>query len=137
MAEIKISEMTQATTMAGDEIIPIVQGGLNKFATQDLLKSLKVDDAAPTAENGSLWFSPAEGKLYVKIDGDWVDVTELTLSNTTQYHASDIVFVPQGDIAATDVQAAIVELDTEKASNITVATKADKAFAVAMGAALG
>jgi hypothetical protein len=39
MADIKISAMTAATSLNGDELIPIVQGGANKTATPNLLKS--------------------------------------------------------------------------------------------------
>jgi len=38
MAVKKISEMTPATTLAGTEIIPVVQGGINKTFTPSLMK---------------------------------------------------------------------------------------------------
>src|SRR5574344_1606602 len=38
MADLKISKMTKATTLAGEEIIPIVQNGSNKSVTVNLIK---------------------------------------------------------------------------------------------------
>jgi hypothetical protein len=39
MADKKTSQLTPATTLAGTELIPIVQGGANKSATPDLIKT--------------------------------------------------------------------------------------------------
>lgn len=39
MADLKISEMTSATTLGGTELLPIVQSGSNKKITVDLFKS--------------------------------------------------------------------------------------------------
>lgn len=39
MANVKITDMPQATTIGGDDIIPIVQGGINKQVTTSLATS--------------------------------------------------------------------------------------------------
>lgn len=42
MANTKISEMTAATTVGVTDVLPIVQGGVNKKATKEVLKGYKV-----------------------------------------------------------------------------------------------
>lgn len=79
-----------------------------------------VATAAPDANNdstegysvGSVWIDVTADERYVCLDASegaavWAQSTVGT--------AAEVVFTPAGDLAATDVQAALEELDTEKA----------------------
>jgi hypothetical protein len=73
--------------------------------------------------------APTDGEVYGRQNAAWVEVPEEAPSNG-QIHgrinetwqalsssvAAGIAFTPAGDISATNVQAALVELDTEKAN---------------------
>src|SRR3972149_1865752 len=59
---------------------------------------------------GSLWFDTDTGIIYRATTADPDDPTLVAGSSTGD--AEDIAFPPAGSIAATDVQAAIEELDT-------------------------
>lgn len=93
------------------------------------LGPLYVDAAEPTeAAPGSVWMDSATAPTFVKIkneDGNWDDVsaaasaevTAHTGDATAAHAASAIAFTPDGSIAATDVQAAIVEVRDEAAGS--------------------
>lgn len=90
MADKKITELQAATAPTGVELIEIVQGGVNKQTT--------TQDIANLGGGGSI----------TSVNGDTGPAVTLD--------AVDIPNTPAGTIAATTVQAAINELDTEKAA---------------------
>lgn len=91
MPDLKISELPAATAPTGVELIEIVQGGVNKQTT--------TQDIANLGGGG--------GGSITSVNGDTGPAVTLD--------AADIPNTPAGTIAATTVQAAINELDTEKA----------------------
>ena len=58
--------------------------------------------------DGDVYLDSATGNLYEKASGSWSVDSQISLP------ASQVINTPAGNIAATDVQAAINELDTEK-----------------------
>lgn len=91
MADLKISELPAATAPTGAELIEIVQGGVNKQTT--------TQDIADLGGGGVSSVFTRSGAV-VAASGD--------------YTATQVTNTPAGTIAATTVQAAIDELDTEK-----------------------
>jgi hypothetical protein len=87
MANKKISELTAAGALTGTELVEVVQGGVNKQTTTQDIADLS--GGAVASVNGA--------------------------TGVVVLDAGDIGVTPAGTIAATDVQAALVELDTEKA----------------------
>lgn len=100
MATKKISQLTQATGVAGVDLIPIVQGGVTKRAAVSLIaaagatgptgaagvsggvgptgpagagESYVQADAPASATAGATWFDTDNGKYYVRYDGVWVE----------------------------------------------------------------
>lgn len=84
--DIKISQMTPATTLAGDELIPIVQNGVNKSTTVD-----KVIEGLATEQWVTDAIADAGGKVLV--------VTELP----SKGNPNTIYMVPNGSSRANDV----------------------------------
>ncbi len=76
---------------------------------QDINRSLRLPSSG-TITDGSLPAAEALKFLRVNAAGDGFEYAE----GTTSAVAADVAFTPAGDVAATDVQAAIEELDTEK-----------------------
>ncbi len=64
------------------------------------------DPNGAAADAGDLYLNTTDGLLYVYTGSAWRDVTE--------NQANAVSVAPAGDIAATDVQAALEELDAEK-----------------------
>lgn len=91
MPDAKISELPAATAPTGAELVEIVQGGVNKQTT--------TQDIADLASGGVSSVFTRSGAV-VAANGD--------------YTATQVTNTPAGTIAATTVQAAINELDTEK-----------------------
>lgn len=93
------------------------------------------DDAAMIALNspvgslrvGTLVKVTATGKVYSYNGGTAGTIADWTLlATTTGNTAAEITFTPFGNIASTDVQAAIQELDTEKAAASSLGTIASQ-----------
>lgn len=84
--DIKISQMTPATTLAGDELIPIVQNGANKSTTVN-----KVIEGLATEQWVTDAIADAGGKVLV--------VTELPAKG----NPNTIYMVPNGSSGANDV----------------------------------
>lgn len=84
--DIKISQMTPATTLAGDELIPIVQNGANKSTTVN-----KVIEGLATEQWVTDAIADAGGKVLV--------VTELPAKG----NPNTIYMVPNGSSRANDV----------------------------------
>lgn len=99
MADKKISELPSATAPTGTELVEIVQGGVNKQTT--------AQDIADLASGGVTSVFTRSGAV-VAASGD--------------YTATQVTNTPAGGIAATTVQAAIDELDTEKVDKETFTT---------------
>lgn len=109
MANKKITELPAATTpLDGTEKVEIVQAGINK----------QVDSSELGGGGGS--------GTVESVTGDGVDNTDPDNPVLTFPVASEVVFTPGGTIAATDVQEAIEELDTEL--NAAVDLKVDTLF---------
>lgn len=117
MADKKISELTVASALAGTEELELVQGGVNKKTTaQDLanlasggVSSVNSQTGAVVLDAGDVGADPAGSAATV--DGN---LTAHITDTTDAHDASAISFTAAGNIVATDVQAAIEELDTEK-----------------------
>lgn len=130
MADKKISELTVATTPTGSELMEIVQGGVNKQTTlqavadlagDEHFKGVYVDETAlttahATAEPGDYAYidagvaSPTEMWIWDDDDEEWVQTGSPAIPTAAQ-----VSFTPAGSLSSTDVQAALEELDTEKA----------------------
>ena len=129
VTEIKISEMTPTISIVGDELVPLVQGGLNKYATPNQISVSKIDDSFPTAENGAIYFNPSTGLLYIKVAGVWVNLTEAVLLNYNPI-ANQITVTPVGGITSTNVQDALAELDTKKKASSYLGAYANELVSV-------
>lgn len=130
MADKKISELPVATAPTGTELMEVVQGGVNKQLTAQQIADLggggggAVDSVngqtgVVVLDAGDVGADPAGSASTV--------ATNLTdhINDTSDAHdASAISFAPAGSIAATDVQAALEELDTD------VQGKADKSLTI-------
>lgn len=127
MASKKISELTSATTPLGpSDLVEVVQGGVNKKAPKSAfgLQSVQagtnvtIDDTDPS--NPIINASGGGGSGTVEsVTGDGVDNTDPDNPVLTFPEADEVVFTPAGNLSATDVQAALEELDSEK-SNVLV-----------------
>lgn len=107
----KISGLTAAGALDGSELVEIVQNGTNvKTTTQDI---------------ADLGGGGGGGGTVESVTGDGVDNTDPDNPVLSFPDAADVSFTPAGNIAATDVQAAIEELDTEKQTAAQVQTIAD------------
>jgi hypothetical protein len=70
MADIKISEMPAAGALSGEELIPVVQGGVNKYA---LASALMGDDEVTALYNPSVTGTITED-VYAITDGAGVTI---------------------------------------------------------------
>lgn len=95
--DIKISQMTPATTLAGDELIPIVQNGANKSTTVN-----KVIEGLATEQWVTDAIADAGGKVLV--------VTELPAKG----NPNTIYMVPNGSSGANDVYEEYIWMVTTK-----------------------
>lgn len=96
---------------------------------------LEIGSTPATPATGFVTVYPkSDKKLYIK-DEDGIE-TDLT-SGGSVLNAEDIPFTPAGDIVATDLQAAVEELDTEKAPITHVGAKGVSQHAVADGTDAG
>lgn len=68
------------------------------------------------------------------VTGDGVNNTDAANPVLSFPNASEVAFTPAGNIAATDVQAAIEELDTEKVAKVNSATALTDGAAIALTA---
>lgn len=123
----KISELPAGTTPAGTELIEGVQGGESvKFTISQVSSggsgvlsivagtNVTVDDTDP--QNPIVSASGGGGSGTVEsVTGDGVDNTDPDNPVLSFPVASEVTNTPAGNISATTVQAAINELDTEKA----------------------
>lgn len=69
MANIKVSEMPLATSVAPEDLIMLIQGGGNKKVTTDTLlgDSIVVSATEPTGDNRKkVWFKKDENSIYVR-----------------------------------------------------------------------
>ena len=73
--DIKISQMTPATTLAGDELIPIVQNGANKSTTVD-----KVIEGLATEQ----WVTDAIANKVDKVEGKQLSTNDYTTAEKTK-----------------------------------------------------
>lgn len=86
--------------------------------TTEHAKMLKRGTAAerPSASVGRYWYFATDTEVLSKSDGSsWTDIADLGGTGGASA-AEDVTFDAGGGISATDVQAAIEELDTEKAA---------------------
>jgi hypothetical protein len=90
--------------------------------TEIIGNALKIQDFDVTTAD------PTDGKILVYRTAGSSYVLEDKPTDAGTPDASDIVFTPAGNISSTNVQSALEEVDTEKASN---------SFAIAMAVALG
>ena len=73
--------------------------------------SFLVGSGAPSSglgNDGDYYLDADTGNIYLKASGSW------SIDSTITLPASQIINTPSGNISATDIQAAINELDTEK-----------------------
>lgn len=101
-------------------------------ALRVLLGGTVSDDAPSSPVEGDFWYESDTGSFFVRVGGSWVEIAQgtplhanLTDLATSGHPASAIAFTPDGSIAATNVQDAIVEVRDEAGS------------ALAIGAAVG
>lgn len=119
----KISELPAATT-SDSSVIPGVQDGTTKQFDIDLIRRTQATAQELTDGTGTTprEYSPANIKTMVELHSPTGSLavtsvhgrTGAVTAATSDYDASQVDFTPAGDIAATTVQAAIEELDTEK-----------------------
>lgn len=113
--EIKISELSDALSLDGSEIVPLVQSGVTKRVSIE---------AIGIHARGSARVKSVHGR-----DGE-------VTSEAGDYVAEQITFTPGGNLASDTVQEALTELDMEKVSttsfseavqtiNVGIALKAD------------
>jgi hypothetical protein len=96
------------------------------------------EPASPSTGYTSIFVDSADGHVKRKSDaGVVVDLESGLTPSPGDYTASEIDFVPAGDIVATEVQAAIEELDAEKAPIGHVGSGGVSEHAIATGAAAG
>ena len=88
----------------------------------------------PASGKGTLFIDTADGHLKRRDDSGTLHDIEAPAAGVT---AGDVSFTPAGDIVATDVQAAIEELDTEKAPSTHVGAGGVSEHAVATGSVAG
>lgn len=81
MADLKISQLSSATALAGTEVVPVVQGGATKKATIDQILS-------PAAGKG-IDFSANGGDVLTQYDeGNWTPVATAQVGTITSYTSS-------------------------------------------------
>lgn len=81
MADLKISQLTAATALAGTEVVPVVQGGSTKKATIDQI-------LAPAAGKG-IDFNAAGGNVLTQYkEASWTPVVSSTIGSISSYSAT-------------------------------------------------
>lgn len=102
-AQGKISEMTLADSVAGTDLVELSQSETTKSGTLAQIQAFTL------------------GNAFIQFTGPTTSVKNYTLPNadsillTDQSTAADLPFTPSGNLAATDVDGALQELDSEKA----------------------
>lgn len=95
MADKKISQLTEATTLGGDDIIPVVQGGVNKRAKRSLIGGSTIISGttapvAGTGANGDYYLDKTTKTLYgPKAAGAWPAGTALGGGGTALQYNDD------------------------------------------------
>lgn len=123
----KISELPAASSVDAADLVEISQGGVSKKATASQfggggggsVDSVTGDGVNNTDPDNPVISYPSPGDIGAATTGS-VTTVATDLSNhiaddTDAHDASAISFAASGDISATNVQSAIVELDDEKA----------------------
>lgn len=91
MADLKISQLSAATALAGTEVVPVVQGGSTKKATIDQI-------LAPAAGKG-INFSAAGGDVLTIYDeGTWTPVVAATAGAITSYTINSATYTKIGRV---------------------------------------
>ncbi len=149
MPDQKITELAAAGALTGTELIETVQGGVNVQTTTQDIADLAApsggghvieDEGTPLTQRANLNFvgsgvtvTDAGGKTIVTVAGGSAPVDSVNgQTGTVVLDAGDIGNTPAGGIAATDVQAAINELDSEKQTAAQVQVIADAKVADAI-----
>ncbi len=96
MADLKITELPAAGALSGAELVELVQGGVNVQSTAQDIADLGGGGGAVSSVN--------------------------TQTGAVVLDAGDIGSTPVGGVAATDVQSAIQELDSEKQATLVSGT---------------
>lgn len=108
-AQGKISEMTLADSVAGTDLVELSQSETTKSGTLAQIQAFTL------------------GNAFIQFTGPTTSVKNYTLPNadsillTDQSTAADLPFTPSGNLAATDVDGALQELDSEKAPLVSPA----------------
>ena len=90
MADLKISQLTSATALAGTEVVPVVQGGVTKKATIDQI-------LAPASGKG-IDFSAAGGDTLKMYDeGTWTPVIQGTGTAGTESGTKNATYTRIGN----------------------------------------
>ena len=116
---------TVDTTPTSDDLVPTVNNpsgtpSMRKVALSNLGKGIKLDDLATPDDNTDLNSTTSYHGLLPKLNNNaatYMDGTgawSTPSGSTDDQVASEVPFTPTGDLASTDVQAALAEVDTEK-----------------------
>lgn len=116
MASKKISELTAPGALTGTELVEVVQGGVNKQTT--------AQDIADLSSGGTGIVETIVAGTNITVD-DTDPANPIISASGGGGAAEDITFAPAGNISATDVQAALEELDAEKLSSASLDGKSD------------
>lgn len=103
MADLKISQLSSATALAGTEVVPVVQGGSTKKATIDQI-------LAPASGKGINFAAAGGDTLTIYDEGTWtpdqgpgLTVVGAFSSNGTYTRVGRFVFVSGAVIGATSI----------------------------------
>lgn len=81
MADLKISQLSAATSLAGTEVVPVVQGGSTKKATIDQI-------LAPASGKGINFAAAGGDTLTIYDEGAWTPTITANVGTITSYTSS-------------------------------------------------
>jgi hypothetical protein len=83
MADLKISQLSSATALAGTEVVPVVQGGVTKKATIDQILAPAAGKGIDFTANGGDVLKDYDEGTWSPTAADFVNLTAATVSKAT------------------------------------------------------
>lgn len=105
-----------ATLLSTDVQAAIVEAHDTLLPHQDTIDPVVTDDSTGGYFIGSHWVNTTSNESFICVDDSVGAAVWVSTTATTATTAASVAFTPAGNIAATNVQAALQELDTEKAA---------------------